>query len=72
MEGCVVTTSESVLFEMVGDAGRGEFKEVAKLVKQEKGATAEAVGALCGGLYGGGDGGDAVESEDREGRGSRL
>lgn len=84
-EGAIVTTSESVLFEMVGDAGRGEFKEVAGLVKRWKGETGEAVRALCGGLYGGvpgvplGDVGGKAESgmadreiEAAEGRGSRL
>lgn len=49
-----MTTSESVLFELVGNAGWKGFKEVAGLVKQWKGETEGAVGGLCGVLYGGG------------------
>jgi isochorismate hydrolase len=45
-EGAVVTTSESWLYEVMGDAGIQEFKEIAKLVKEESGRTKEALKAL--------------------------
>lgn len=71
LPGCVITTSESVLFEMVGDAGRAEFRDVARLVAEFRDRTKEAVQALCGGLYFGGGGVDGgVDSGD--GGGSRL
>lgn len=52
----MVTSSESVLFEVVGDAGTEGFKGVegregiAALVKRWKKETGEAVGGLCEGL----------------------
>ena len=53
--GATITTSESILFELVGEAGSKEFKAVAGLVKETKEETKRAVETFCGG--GGGDGG---------------
>ncbi|MCJ1358766.1 MAG: hypothetical protein MMC33_008766 [Icmadophila ericetorum] len=46
-EGAVVTTSESFLYECMGDAGIAEFKGIAKLVKETKESTNEALQTLC-------------------------
>ncbi|KAI4211770.1 MAG: hypothetical protein LQ351_005410 [Letrouitia transgressa] len=46
-EGAVITTSESWLYECMGDAGMEEFKAIAGLVKETKESTREAVQALC-------------------------
>jgi hypothetical protein len=46
-EGCTVTTSESVLFELVGDAAGKGFKEVSKLIRDTKDSTREAVSVFC-------------------------
>ena len=46
-EGVVVTTSESFLYECMGDAGVGEFKDISKLVREFSGQTKENLQALC-------------------------
>jgi hypothetical protein len=46
-EGAVVTTSESCIYEVMGDAGIGEFREIAGLVKETKEGTKAALGSLC-------------------------
>ncbi|KAL0259437.1 hypothetical protein SLS55_005173 [Diplodia seriata] len=46
-EGVVVTTSESLLFELISDAAIPEFKEMAKLVKETKESTSQALQTLC-------------------------
>jgi hypothetical protein len=44
--GAVVTTSESWIYECMGDAGIAEFRNVAKLVKETGQDTKAALGAL--------------------------
>ncbi len=46
-EGAVVTTSESWMYECMGDAGIAEFKQMSALVKEFSGKTRENLGALC-------------------------
>lgn len=46
-EGAIVTTSESWLYECMGDAGISEFKAMAGLVKEYNGKTKEGLQALC-------------------------
>ena len=46
-EGAVVTTSESFMYELMGDAGIAEFKEMSKLVREFSGQTKENMQALC-------------------------
>ncbi|KAK3375474.1 Isochorismatase-like protein [Podospora didyma] len=44
--GAVVTTSESWIYECMGDAALPEFKGIVSLVKETSGQTKEALGAL--------------------------
>ncbi|KAF2100492.1 isochorismatase domain-containing protein 2A, mitochondrial precursor [Rhizodiscina lignyota] len=46
-EGATVTTSESWLYECMGDAGIEEFRAIAGLVKETKQSTTESLQALC-------------------------
>lgn len=46
--GATVTTSESWIYECMGDAGLAEFREIVKLVKETGGTTKEALGGLLG------------------------
>lgn len=45
-EGAVVTTSESWLYETMGDAGITEFKDIAKLVKETSADTKTVLSGL--------------------------
>lgn len=45
-EGAVVTSSESWMYEVMGDAGIAEFKDVVKIVKDTSADTKAALGAL--------------------------
>ncbi|KAF1812462.1 Isochorismatase hydrolase [Eremomyces bilateralis CBS 781.70] len=46
-QGAIVTTSESWLYECMGDAGIQEFRDISKLVKDTKDSTKESMQALC-------------------------
>ena len=46
-EGVVVTTSESFLYECMGDAGIGEFRDMSRLVKEFGAETKEGLRGLC-------------------------
>lgn len=46
-EGVTVTTSESWLYECMGDAAIPEFREISKLVKEWKEETKANLQALC-------------------------
>ncbi|KAI0194491.1 Isochorismatase-like protein [Xylaria flabelliformis] len=45
-EGAVVTTSESWIYETMGDAGIAEFRDIAKLVKETSADTKTALSVL--------------------------
>jgi hypothetical protein len=46
-EGAVVTSSESFLYELMGDAAIPEFREISRLVKESKDNTKASLEALC-------------------------
>jgi len=46
-EGAVVTSSESIMYEIMGDAGISEFKKIVGLVKETKDSTKESLQTLC-------------------------
>ncbi|KAF2030774.1 Isochorismatase hydrolase [Setomelanomma holmii] len=46
-EGAVVTTSESFIYECVGDAGTPEFKQLIKIVKETSESTRSTLQTLC-------------------------
>jgi hypothetical protein len=46
-EGAVVTTSESFLYECIGDASIPEFKDIIKIVKETGPSTKEVLQTLC-------------------------
>ena len=46
-EGVIVTTSESWLYECMGDAAIPEFREISRLVKEWKDETKANLQALC-------------------------
>ncbi|CEH16509.1 isochorismatase family [Ceraceosorus bombacis] len=46
--GAIVTTSESILFELIKDAMHPKFKDIQALIKEEKANTTENLEALSG------------------------
>jgi hypothetical protein len=46
-EGAVVTTSESWIYECMGDAGIEEFRAIAKLIRESKEETTRSLEVLC-------------------------
>ncbi|TYJ54713.1 hypothetical protein B9479_004653 [Cryptococcus floricola] len=47
LTGIEITTSESLLYRLLGDADHPQYKYIAKLVKEEKQNTAEALQTLA-------------------------
>ncbi len=45
-EGAIITSSESIMFEVLNDATHNGFKEMQKLLKETKNETNEALKAL--------------------------
>ncbi|KAH9867921.1 hypothetical protein IAQ61_007226 [Plenodomus lingam] len=45
--GAIITTSESFIYELVGDAGTAEFKEIIKVIKETSASTKETMQTLC-------------------------
>lgn len=46
-EGAIITTSESVIYEIMGDSKIDEFRQIAGLVKDSKDVTRTSLEALC-------------------------
>lgn len=46
-EGVIVTTSESIMYEITRDASSPSFRDIAALVKQYSSRTKEVLGNLC-------------------------
>ncbi|TID15104.1 Isochorismatase hydrolase [Venturia nashicola] len=46
-EGAIVTTSESWIYECMGDASIAEFRDIAKLVRETKEETSKSLEVLC-------------------------
>ncbi|KAK3058845.1 hypothetical protein LTR09_000410 [Extremus antarcticus] len=46
-EGAIITTSESLLYETMGDAAIGEFKQMSGLVKEYSKSTKDNLTSLC-------------------------
>jgi hypothetical protein len=44
--GCIITTSESILFELMGDAKHISFKQISALLKETKETTAFSLSSL--------------------------
>ena len=49
-EGAIISTSESIAFELIGDAALPTFKSFSKLIKEEKDSTKTVGEALLRGV----------------------